>query len=227
MPACIVIACWCGDIAEGEHVLAPLRALRPAGRRHDPADALPGDAADARRRLPRRHPQLLAGELRARPDRRGDRHHRRAWQPHGARRSRRRWSSTTAAPPARVDPRQRRLRPARRRLQHRHDRAMDRPGRDRAAHRLDARLLRGDRALRARQPPPELPERGERRRGPRRVRRRTIARLAEVKRKYDPDELLQPQPQHPRRAPDRGRRRRAAAALAPAGRRGWRGRPQP
>ena len=70
----VTAACWSGDIAEGEHVLAPLRGFDTAGRRHDPADALPGDAAGARRRLPRRHAQLLAGELRARADRRGDRH---------------------------------------------------------------------------------------------------------------------------------------------------------
>ncbi len=65
MPACIVIACWCGDIAEGEHVAGAAARVRPAGRRHDPADAVPGDAAGARRRLPRRHPQLLERELRA------------------------------------------------------------------------------------------------------------------------------------------------------------------
>jgi FAD/FMN-containing dehydrogenase len=29
MPATVVIACWCGDIAEGERVLAPLRAFGP------------------------------------------------------------------------------------------------------------------------------------------------------------------------------------------------------
>jgi hypothetical protein len=29
MPATVVIACWCGEIAEGERVLAPLRAFGP------------------------------------------------------------------------------------------------------------------------------------------------------------------------------------------------------
>ena len=139
---------------------APLRGFGAAGRRHDPADALPGDAADARRRLPGRHAQLLARELRARPDRRGDRHHRRARQPHGLaalgdadrvlrRRAGAGRSRTSSAFAQRVVG-----------LQHRHDRAVDRPGGEREAHRLDARLLRRDRAARPRQPLPELQQRG-------------------------------------------------------------------
>ena len=29
MPAVAIIACWCGDLAKGEHVLAPLRGFGP------------------------------------------------------------------------------------------------------------------------------------------------------------------------------------------------------
>ena len=70
--------------------LAPLRAFGPPVA--DTIQPMPFPAMQqiARRRLPGRHPQLLELELRARPDRRGHRHHRRARQPHGARRCRRR-----------------------------------------------------------------------------------------------------------------------------------------
>ena len=70
VPACIAVACWCGDVAEGEQVLAPLRDFGPPIADMIQPMPFPQMQQTLDGAFAGRHPQLLEGELRARPDRR-------------------------------------------------------------------------------------------------------------------------------------------------------------
>jgi hypothetical protein len=59
MPAVAVVACYCGDLAEGERVLKPAARVRLAAARRHAADALPADAVAARRSISGRQSELL------------------------------------------------------------------------------------------------------------------------------------------------------------------------
>ena len=122
MPAAAVIACWCGDIAEGERVLAPLRAFGPPL-----ADMIQPMPFPAMQRLlddafpDGTHNYWKSSFVRELSDEVIDRS---SSTPTAApRRCRRCWSSTTAARPAGSD-RRHGLRPAPRGVQHRHHGAM-------------------------------------------------------------------------------------------------------
>ena len=76
-PAVGVVYCYIGRSRAGHGGGGAAARVRRAGHRHDPADALHGPAADARRRQPARGARVLQGRLAARSLRRGDRHRRR------------------------------------------------------------------------------------------------------------------------------------------------------
>ena len=62
-----ILVCWTGALEDGERALAPLRALATPRRRHRRPDALPGDlqvhGAPGRCRTPRRIRMMFADEL--------------------------------------------------------------------------------------------------------------------------------------------------------------------
>ena len=88
MPAVAMVACWCGDLAEGERVLAPLRAFGPPLLDAIQPMPFPAMQKAARRRLPDgTHNYWKASFVPELTDD-GDRPARRARQPHGARRCR-------------------------------------------------------------------------------------------------------------------------------------------
>ncbi len=169
MPVCIALACWSGDIAEGEHALAPLRAFGPPVA--DTIEPMPFPAMQ----------QLLDGAFAD-----GSRNYWRSSFVHGLTDEVIEVVVDHAEPDGvaafrhadRILRRRRRarrsgelgLRPARDRLQRGDDRAVAGCGREPQAHRLVARLLRGDGALRARQPFAQLQQRVVRRGGSRRLR---------------------------------------------------------
>ena len=194
VPAVAAIACWCGETAEGERVLEPLRAFGPPM-----LDAVqPMPFPEMQRILDGAFPDGTYNHWKASfVPKLGDElidvlveHANRMRSPLSAlidRVLRRR--------PRTGGPEQVRLRAARLGVQHRLHRAVDRSGRDRAACRLGPRRLRRRRPLLERQPPPELPERGRRRGGPGRLRRQLrAARRGEAQ--VRSDQLLLPQREH-------------------------------
>ena len=154
-------------------------------RRHAQPSAVPGDQHDARRRLPRRHLQLLEVRVPARAHRRQRRRARRCLHavPVADDLDRHR-PLPRCHEPRRPD--RHRLPAPRTRLQPRHPHPVDRPRRHQRQHQLDAADVRGP-------PPPhhrpglrQQPLQRRRRDGPQRV-RPELARLVELKRRYDPD----------------------------------------
>ena len=79
----LFVACWAGDLNQGEKMLQAVPRLRARRGRDGRADALPGAEQRLRRAVPVRAAALLEGELRQGAHRRRDRRARRA-RPQGA-----------------------------------------------------------------------------------------------------------------------------------------------
>ena len=130
MPAAAMIACWCGDMAEGERVLAPLRAYRATALDAIQPMPFPAMQRPARRGVPRRfHNYWKASFV---PELSDDvidllvEHGNRMQSPLSGCRDRVLWRRARPGRRRRV-----RLRAARGEIQYRHHGAMDRPGRKR------------------------------------------------------------------------------------------------